>query len=129
SDVEWMALNIYHEARGEVIKGMIGVALVTLNRADGKNFPDTIEGVVTQPDQFSWYWDEKSNKPKEDDMYKNCLILSKVILYLWESNIIDKITRHTMFDGVKWYHSNKVSPYWADDYQYVGIVDNHLFYK
>ena len=47
-----LALNVYHEARGEPIEGQKAVAQVTMNRAeyDKKN----ICTVVFQPYQFEW---------------------------------------------------------------------------
>lgn len=49
-----LALNIYHEARGEPIDGQIAVAAVTLNRVQDPRWPDTVCDVVYQPNQFSW---------------------------------------------------------------------------
>ena len=59
---EWLALNIYHEARGEGVMGKIAVAVVTLNRVGNDDFPDTIKEVITQHKQFSWYNKNKRSK-------------------------------------------------------------------
>lgn len=55
AEIACLALNIYHEARGEGIKGMRAVASVVMNRVRSKLFPDTVCDVVSQPAQFSWY--------------------------------------------------------------------------
>src|SRR3569832_1942068 len=47
-----LALNIYHEARGENIAGQYAVAMVTMNRA--KHDKSKVCGVVLKPHQFSW---------------------------------------------------------------------------
>ena len=49
-----LALNIYHEARGEPIEGQRAVASVTLNRTLDPRWPSTVCGVVYDPQQFSW---------------------------------------------------------------------------
>ena len=62
---ECLALNVYHEARGEVIEGQIAVAHVTLNRVNHSYFPETICDVVYQNRQFSWTFTIKDHTPKE----------------------------------------------------------------
>lgn len=52
--LECLAKNIYHEARGEPRRGQIAVAHVTLNRVAHAKFPDTVCKVVYQPGQFVW---------------------------------------------------------------------------
>ena len=49
-----LALNIYHEARGESIEGQRAVAAVTLNRTVDPRWPNNTCDVVYQPYQFSW---------------------------------------------------------------------------
>lgn len=50
-----LALNIYHEARGESFAGMIAVAQVTLNRLDARyHGQGTLCRVVYDAHQFSW---------------------------------------------------------------------------
>ena len=46
--------NVFHEARGESLKGQIMVASVTLSRVDDPRWPNTICEVVYQHRQFSW---------------------------------------------------------------------------
>lgn len=45
---QWRCLAeaLYHEARGESVKGQFAVAEVILNRVDSARFPDSICGVV-----------------------------------------------------------------------------------
>ena len=51
---ECLAMNIYHESRGERLEGQIAVAQVTINRMEHTKWPSTICEVVYQPKQFSW---------------------------------------------------------------------------
>jgi peptidoglycan hydrolase-like protein with peptidoglycan-binding domain len=55
-EVYILAQLIHGEARGEIWEGKIAVANVVMNRVLCRGaFPDTIKGVVTDPDQFSGY--------------------------------------------------------------------------
>ena len=57
-EVECLAKNMYHEARGESYQGMVAVAFVTLNRTVSEVFPSKVCDVVYQKNQrgcqFSW---------------------------------------------------------------------------
>lgn len=50
----WLAINIYHEARGEPYHCQVMVGEVAVRRAASKYFPNTIKEVVLEPYQFSW---------------------------------------------------------------------------
>jgi len=130
-DTQCLAKNIYFEARSESTIGKVAVALVTLNRVEHPNFPNTVCGVVKQTKyypngkidlhscQFSWYCDGKSDNPTEK-AFDEILILASVMLD-WESSDVT--------DGALWYHSKKVNPKWASHYDQTISIDNHIFYK
>lgn len=131
NEVEWLAMNLYHEARGESTEGQTAVAIATINRIESNWFPSTMEGVITQPGQYSWYWDGKSDKPKKSEVYENCHHLASVLIGMWRNNH-DKyreMVGQKGLEGVYWYHNTKVIPYWAYEYKYVHLVDNHKFYR
>ena len=52
-----LAMAIYFESRSEDLVGQYLVANTILNRVASKRFPNSVCGVVTQPKQFSFYWD------------------------------------------------------------------------
>lgn len=58
--IQCLAQNIYHEARGEPYEGQLAVAYVTLNRTQDEDFKGSICDVVYQKGQFIW----TKNKPK-----------------------------------------------------------------
>lgn len=58
-----LAINIYHEARGEPVIDQIAVAAITMNRVKDRDYPDSVCEVVNQPYQFSW----TLSKPKIND--------------------------------------------------------------
>lgn len=71
SDVDCMAMNIYHEARGEPELGKVAVGHVVMNRVMDPRFPSTVCGVITQGGakplrrcQFSWWCDGRDDKPQ-----------------------------------------------------------------
>ena len=125
-----LALNMYHEARGEPLAGRIAVTQVVLNRTKSQQFPNTVCEVVKQARyynntlilhkcQFSWYCDGKSDKPTDQIEWEKALNLSTSIIL----NNIPDIT-----EGALYYHATSVSPYWAEHYTPVVTINNHIFY-
>ena len=119
SEVECLATNVFHEARGESNKGQVAVALVTLNRVRSGKFPSTICGVVYQPNQFSWTRD----KPKIKDWksYNRILALTRNVL---AGKVAQDIT-----GGSLYYHADHVNPYWSKHFDKVAHIGNHVFYR
>ena len=48
-----LALNLYHEARSEPLKGQLAVAHVVMNRVNDPQFPQTVCGVIKQKTSFA----------------------------------------------------------------------------
>lgn len=128
-DTQWLALNIYHEARGEPFLGKLMVALVTLNRVDCEYYPNTVSGVVSQPDQFTWYWTIKEWRPKDIKSWNDCYHIARMVMYLWKNMELSEYVRQMNLDGVKWYHSKDVRPYWAKEKERVIVIGNHYAYR
>lgn len=57
AELDCLAKNIYHEARGESLQGKMAVANVTLNRVHSDKFPDTVCKVVHQAVYSTWWWE------------------------------------------------------------------------
>ena len=53
SDLECLAKNIYYEAASESTEGKVAVGLVTINRSNSGQFPQTICGVVNQRTDYA----------------------------------------------------------------------------
>lgn len=133
-DVEWLALNIYHEARSESLEGQVAIALVTINRVLDKRFPSTVKGVVTQARyhangqpkrnrcQFSWWCDGKSDEPKNLESWERAKKIALTILLEYD-NIVD-ITR-----GATHYHADYVHPRWATQKRFITSIGTHKFYR
>lgn len=56
-ELELLAICVEAEAGNQELEGKRLVVDVILNRVDDPNFPDSIEGVISQPFHFSSYWD------------------------------------------------------------------------
>ena len=141
-EVNCLAENIYHEARGQGMDGRLAVADVTINRVLSKRFPNTVCKVVKQGHmkpswktgkmipvlnkcQFSWYCDGKDDVVKEQNAWHASLNTA-------HSSYFHRIEAEVELDTVKgamWYHSTKVTPYWASSMLKVTQVRKHIFYK
>jgi len=115
-----LAMNIYHEARGEPEMGKLAVAAVTMNRVNNKHYPDSVCGVVWQNKQFSW----TSAKPesqiiKDSKAWENALEIAQRFMSGSGLSVVGKATH---------YHNLAVSPAWKDNQRLITQVGNHLFY-
>jgi spore germination cell wall hydrolase CwlJ-like protein len=140
SEVECLAINIYHEARGSSFADRVAVTDVVLNRVRDRRYPNTICEVVMQGEHsewhmtqlnkkvplrnrchFSWYCDGKSDKPNDENAWQDALHLAGLMYYY---NEYVGIT-----EGATHYHASHVDPYWAPTLQKVGIIGGHVFYR
>ena len=136
-----LAKNIYFEARNQSISGMIAVSHVVLNRVKHERFPNTICEVVKQGVmsrwwkktmnrdvpvknmcQFSWFCDGLSDAPKERAAWERAWEVAQDAHSLHFMDI-------DLSDNSMWYHAKSVKPQWRSDFDYVGQIDDHLFYR
>jgi len=119
TELDCLAKNVYFESRNQSISGQYAVAEVTLNRVEASYWPNSVCGVVKQKNQFTWFWDGKSDKPKDKKAWK-----------IAQQVAINSITRPTnITGGATFYHANYVSPKWAKTYTRTITIDKHEFYK
>lgn len=69
-DVDLLARLISAEARGEPYAGQIAVGAVVLNRIEHPSFPNSMSGVIYQPDAFTCINDGQFNKPVAESAYR-----------------------------------------------------------
>jgi N-acetylmuramoyl-L-alanine amidase len=129
-----LALNIYHEARGETLAGQLAVGFSTMNRVADKRYPATVCGVVKQAKyyswdldnpikhkcQYSWFCDGLSDVPQDDKAMLESTILAQNIYYGQVTDISEGSTH---------YHAKYVNPYWAGDMAVVLEIGQHIFYR
>lgn len=119
-DIDCLAHNIYHEARGESIKGQIAVAAVTINRLLTQGYPSSICKVVYQPYQFSWVKLLRNHTPKNKSQYQIAQIIATEYL---QGRLKDPTF------GSLFYHANYVLPKWSKKLTHVVTIGNHKFYS
>ena len=134
-----LALNIYHEARGSNFADQAAVADVVLNRVDDARYPNSIREVVYQGKQkpswkdpnvmvmvrnmcqFSWYCDGKSDTPLDTDAWRRAQQTAYMMVAYNDFRGIS--------EGATHYHANYVKPSWARDFQLIGRIGDHIFYR
>lgn len=117
AELHCLTKNVYYEARGESRKGMLAVALVTLNRAEDPRYPDSICGVVYQKSQFSWTATPIKGKINEAHWRK----AFEAALEAYMNRDILGNFKATHF------HNTFVAPNW--NLRKVGQIGNHIFYR
>ena len=141
-ETECLSKNIYFEARDQVTKGQIAVALVTINRVKSKRFPNTICKVVKQASykngkvvrnrcHFSWFCDGKSDRPKDLIAWRVSQTIAKAMLEQPGVHIKNYGKRWQVNDflnGATHYHRVDVHPYWNRNMLKVAIIGDHIFY-
>ena len=119
-DLECMAMNIYHEARGEAVLGQIAVAQVVMNRLDHEYFPNDVCEVVWQPHQFSWTSDGRSDVAHDQERYE---IAENIAITVLEREEDDPT------GGALFYHADYISaPSWTRQMDVSLEYGVHMFY-
>lgn len=121
--VEVLALNMYHEARGEGYDAMKMVAEVTLNRVEHHRYPNDICSVVYQSRQFSWTHMILDHTPHEVQSWQKALELAE--------NILNKDIHFFGTGATHFLNPDLVSrvPSWTRVFEEVGRIGNHVFYR
>jgi spore germination cell wall hydrolase CwlJ-like protein len=146
---ECLAMNMYHEARGQGVAGVLAVSFVVFNRVRDKRFPNTVCQVIKQGPtreswktrkitnlspamrkyypirnrcQFSWHCDGKSDTPKDKETYARFLEIAEGMIR-HEYSLID------ITDGATFYHADYVKPAWAKTKYRTIEIGDHIFYR
>lgn len=114
-----LSLNVYWEARNQDIAGQLAVAQVTMNRVKDERWPNNVCEVVYDHKQFSWYWDGKSDIPKEEKAWETAMMIASAAM---------DGTGHSDLQEVTHYHAIYSKPYWKDYMTKVAEIGDHVFY-
>lgn len=118
-DVNCMAEALYHEARGEGMKGQAAVAEVILNRVDSRTFPSTVCGVINQPSQFSYTIGGR--KPiRNKAAYLRARAVAEAAL---------AGAPRVLTGGATYFHTPAVRPAWSHRFQRTVQIGRHIFYR
>ena len=122
-----LALNIYHEARGEPDKGKRAVGHVVMNRVTDRRFPTSVCQVVRQGGerrrnrcQFSWWCDGRSDRPRNRAAWNSSVEIAHEIIAGLSSDPTG---------GALWYHADYVQPYWRTAFKRGPKIGTHIFYQ
>jgi|GEM_PF-536535 len=121
NSLKCMALNIYHEARGESELGQVGVGMVTLNRANSRFFQPTICGVVYARAQFSWTGDKYSDVPKAGAAWNTANRIA--------NNVISRSVADPTGHASHYYNPAQANPPWAKKMKVTRRIGHHVFLR
>ena len=114
-----LGLNIYWEARNQNLAGQLAVAQVTLNRVNDSRYPNDVCKVVYDHKQFSWYWDGKSDRPRDKRAWEKAMMVASAALHG---------SGHVELQGVTHYHAVYIQPYWKNYMTMITMIGDHVFY-
>ena len=119
-DLVCLAMNIYHEGRGESVKGQAAIAAVTMNRVRSGRYPDRVCEVVWQRKQFSWTRLPPRYYTIRDGLaWQRAMVVAELFL---------KGARMALVGDAMHYHTVDVQPDWSKNSRLVALIGGHLFY-
>lgn len=114
------ALAVYFEGRSEPEEAQRQIVHVIKNRVNHSAFPNDACSVVKQRNQFSFYWDGKSDRPRERKAWERSVrVVEEAFQAPWE-NI-----------GATHYHAEYIEkPSWASspNVKKLEQIGTHIFY-
>lgn len=114
-DLFWLSRVIYRESGNQSLEGQMAVGNVVLNRVADPAFPDTVEGVLAQKNQFSTY---KSGVLRKTEPSAKSIIAAKLVL---DGGVVKETRGALFFDCTSnsWAARNK---------QLIATFGDHNFY-
>lgn len=120
-----LALTVWREARGETPRGRRLVAATIANRVRDTRWPNSVEGVVLQPWQFSCFLSHDPNAtkfPTPGSVWDDCVSAADAALFALSGNLpLETEANH--------YHVTGLDPAWRDESKIVATEGHHVFYK
>ena len=147
-EVHCLALNAYHEARGETFDEKLATSQVVMNRVLSTRYPNTVCGVITQGPireswktkknkaldqqdrvyypirnrcQFSWYCDGRSDNVSNLDGWEDSVIAAHIVYTGYGEDIVHGATHY--------YAHEKVTPTWAGSMAVTTKLDGHTYLR
>lgn len=111
-----LALNVYHESRGEPLHGQQAVALVTMNRAGGD--PKRVCKEVYRKGQFSWTKQGRP-APAEQKAWRRARQIAADVVH---RRMVD------FTGGATHFHHKTVRPKWRG-MKLAMSIGSHRFYR
>ena len=114
-DLFWLSRVIYRESGNQDLEGQMAVGNVILNRVASPEFPNTVEGVLAQKNQFSTY---KSGALRETNPSESSVIAAKLVL---DGGVVEETRGATFFDS-------NANSWAAKNKQFIATFGSHNFY-
>lgn len=117
ADIDLMAKLIYAESRGEPFEGKVAVASVVLNRVLNSHFPNSIQGVIFQPNAFSCVRNNQIVAYPDDNCY---------------NAVYEALKGNDPTDEALYFYNPSISTCkWMKKTQKIDpkVIGNHLFFK
>lgn len=124
NEAYWLAINIYHEAGNQSKAGKMAVGIITLNRVNHARYPNTVERVVKERKQFSWYNKRVVPKPKHEKAWQESMYVAHLLL----TNRAKTDIMYKLKDATH-YHATYVKPSWSKSLVKVAQIGDHVFYR
>ncbi len=114
-DLFWLSRVIYAESGNQPLEGMMAVGNVILNRVAHPSFPNTIEGVLAQKNQFTTY---RSGRIANCTPNANSVIAAKLVL---DGGVVEETKNALYFDSTpnSWAARNRAC---------IAVIGGHRFY-
>ena len=115
-DLFWLSRVIYAESGNQPLEGKMAVGNVVMNRVASPIYPNTVEGVLAQKNQFSTY---KSGALADRTPNESSIIAAKLVL---DGGEVEET------EGAMYFDSNANS--WAArNKECVAVIGGHKFYR
>jgi spore germination cell wall hydrolase CwlJ-like protein len=128
-DLECLAKNVHHEARGEPLEGQYAVAEVTMNRVASSLFPKSVCEVVHEQrwdarrrryvGAFSWTELDGVGEPSGSAWQR----AQEVAAAVYDG------THSPRVPNALYYHAKHIKPRWANANRRVATIGRHVFYR
>lgn len=119
-----LALNVFHEARGEPAIGQLAVAEVTLRRAADPRWPNDVRQVILEPMQFSWTRQGGTMSPLAAAKQE-----PRAWSMAWAVATLAMNHAPSVVPGATHYHKVGVTPKWVSKAIFIKEIGRHRFYK
>jgi len=122
-----LAQVMYYEARGEGEQGERAVAEVVFDRLAQGTHGDTLCDVVFEGAgktfcQFTFACDGSMRRTKEPEAWRAAQVLAARLM-------VGELSQLNGIKGATNYHAAYVHPYWAQHFEKIAKIGNHIFYK
>jgi hypothetical protein len=123
--IMWLAVCLYHEARGETVEGQLAVGHAIMNRVNNKDM--SVKKIVLSPWQFSWAnistVQGQPLPPVENYLaFIECQHSALVCL-------IERLEGKDFNGADHYFNPSIVLPSWADSMDFIASVGGHDFYR